>query len=73
MTGFEYQLAVLLLDVGERDEATQVVEAVRGRHNGANRNPFNEPECGSYYARAMASWALLEAWDERGREQQVGD
>jgi hypothetical protein len=23
------------------------------------RNPFNEYECGSYYARAMASYALL--------------
>ncbi len=62
MTGFEYQLAVLLLDYGLKKEAVQVVEAVRGRHNGANRNPFNEPECGSYYARAMASWALLDAW-----------
>jgi hypothetical protein len=25
------------------------------------RNPFNEYECGSYYARAMASYALLSA------------
>jgi uncharacterized protein (DUF608 family) len=63
MTGFEYQLAVLLLDCGLKDEAVQVVEAVRGRHAGSNRNPFNEPECGSYYARSMASWALLDAWD----------
>ncbi len=62
MTGFEYQLAVLLLDYGFPREAEIVVKAVRGRHNGANRNPFNEPECGSYYARAMASWALLEAY-----------
>ncbi len=62
MTGFEYALAVLLLDYGYNKEATDVVEAVRDRHNGANRNPFNEPECGSYYARAMASWALLDAW-----------
>ncbi|GIV19864.1 MAG: hypothetical protein KatS3mg023_1615 [Armatimonadota bacterium] len=60
MTGFEYQFAVLLLDYGLRKEAEAVVNAVRGRHNGANRNPFNEPECGSYYARSMASWALLE-------------
>jgi hypothetical protein len=36
---------------------------VRDRHNGANRNPFNEPECSSYYARSMASWSLLDAWD----------
>ncbi len=63
MTGFEYQLAVLLLDYGFKKEAEMVAKAVRDRHNGANRNPFNEPECGSYYARCMASWALLEAWN----------
>jgi uncharacterized protein (DUF608 family) len=62
MTGFEYQFAVLLLDYGLHQQAEAVVNAVRGRHNGANRNPFNEPECGSYYARSMASWALLERW-----------
>jgi uncharacterized protein (DUF608 family) len=64
MTGFEYQLAVLLLDYGYKKEGLAVAKAVRDRHNGKNRNPFNEPECGSYYARAMASWALLEAWGE---------
>ena len=63
MTGFEYQAAVLMLDYGLKAEALKVVEGVRGRHAGHNRNPFNEPECGSYYARAMASWALLDAWD----------
>jgi uncharacterized protein (DUF608 family) len=62
MTGFEYQLAVLLLDYGHREEAQRVVQAIRIRHDGKRRNPFNEPECGSFYARAMASWALLEAW-----------
>jgi uncharacterized protein (DUF608 family) len=73
MTGFEYQLAVLLLDYGQREEALKVVAAVRGRHNGANRNPFNEPECGSYYARAMASWALLDAWDRSGPIRRTPD
>jgi len=62
MTGFEYQFAALLLDYELHQQAEAVVNAVRGRHNGANRNPFNEPECGSYYARSMASWALLERW-----------
>lgn len=64
MTGFEYQAAVLMLDYGLKDEALKVVQGIRGRHAGHNRNPFNEPECGSYYARAMASWALLDAWDK---------
>lgn len=72
MTGFEYQFAVCLLDYGYREEAEAVVAAVRDRHSGHNRNPFNEPECGSYYARAMASWALLDAWDRGPRAPAVG-
>ncbi len=55
------------LDYGFKEEATKVAKAVRDRHNGANRNPFNEPECGDFYARAMASWALLDAWDRAGK------
>ena len=68
MTGFEYQAAVLLLDYGFRKEGHEMAKAVRDRHDGRYRNPFNEPECGHYYARAMAAWALLDAWD-----QKVGD
>lgn len=64
MTGFEYQAAVLLLDYGFKSEGVKVAQAVRERHNGKARNPFNEPECGSYYARAMAAWALLEAYEK---------
>lgn len=64
MTGFEYQLAVLLLDYGFKEEGLKVAKAVRDRHDGRRRNPFNEPECGSFYARAMASWALLDAWEK---------
>ena len=65
MTGFEYQAAVLLLDYGFKDEGLEMATAVRERHAGHNRNPFNEPECGSYYARAMAAWALLDAWESK--------
>ena len=36
-----------------------VVDAVRARHDGNRRNPWDEPECGHHYARAMASWAVL--------------
>lgn len=67
MTGFEYQLAVLLLDYDMRDEAAAVASAVRNRHDGRKQNPFNEPECGSFYARCMAAWALLDAWDKSPR------
>ena len=42
-------------------EGLTLVRAVRSRYDGLTRNPFNEYECGSYYARAMASFALLQA------------
>jgi len=42
----------------------KVVKAIRDRHDGLKRNPFNEPECGHNYARSMASWNVLLAWIE---------
>ena len=41
------------------EEGLTLVKAVRNRYDGHVRNPFNEYECGSYYARAMSSYALL--------------
>ena len=50
------------------DEARRIVHAARGRYDGQTRNgldsgpggnPFNELECGKFYARAMSSWSLL--------------
>jgi hypothetical protein len=38
-----------------------IVRAVRTRYDGRWRNPFNEYECGHWYARAMASYGLLQA------------
>jgi hypothetical protein len=37
------------------------VRACRNRYEGRVRNPFDEIECGHWYARAMASYALLQA------------
>ncbi len=59
MTGFEYAFAGLLIAEGMIEEGLSVVRAIRDRYDGAKRNPFNEMECGSNYARAMASFALL--------------
>lgn len=59
MSGFEYAFAGALAELGMTDEAEEVVNAVRGRYDGSNRNPFNEIECGSNYARSMASFALI--------------
>ncbi len=47
---------------GEVDAGVAVVRAVRDRHDGVRRNPWDEFECGHHYARALASWALLLAF-----------
>ena len=60
-TGIEYTTAALLAYRGLVNEALAVVKAVRDRHDGTRRNPFDEFECGHHYARAMASWAVLHA------------
>jgi uncharacterized protein (DUF608 family) len=60
-TGIEYQVASHLMMEGMAEEGLTVVRGVRGRYEGRVRNPFNEYECGNYYARAMASYALLAA------------
>ncbi len=60
-TGIEYQVAAHLIYEGLVEEGLRIVRAVRARHDGVRRNPWNEFECGSYYARAMASYSLLPA------------
>jgi uncharacterized protein (DUF608 family) len=60
-TGLEYTAAAGMAFEGMADKAMTVVAAVRARHDGQKRNPFDEPECGHHYARSMASWALLTA------------
>ena len=59
MHGFEYAFAGLLIAEGMVDEGLAVVRSVRDRYDGAHRNPWNEIECGSNYARSMAAFALL--------------
>jgi len=60
-TGIEYQVASHMILAGLVTEGLAIVTAVRHRYDGHARNPFNEYECGSYYARALASFALLPA------------
>lgn len=59
MTGFEYALAGLMIAEGMEKEGATLVEAIRDRYDGEKRNPWNEIECGSNYARSMASYALM--------------
>ena len=60
-TGIEYQVAAHLIYEGFVEEGLSIVKAVRDRHDGIRRNPWNEVECGNHYARSMASWAVLTA------------
>lgn len=59
MTGFEYSFAGLLCSRGKVEDGMRVVRAIRDRYDGKKRNPWNEIECGSNYARSMASYALV--------------
>jgi uncharacterized protein (DUF608 family) len=59
-TGIEYQVAAHLMLMGCVNEGLDVVRTCRRRHDGVRRNPFNEYECGHWYARAMSSYALLQ-------------
>jgi hypothetical protein len=45
---------------GHVEEGLQIVRAARDRYDGRVRNPFNEYECGHWYARAMASYGLIQ-------------
>jgi uncharacterized protein (DUF608 family) len=67
-TGIEYATAALMIYEGLLEPALKIVDTARGRYDGRKRdglnsgpggNPFNELECGKFYARAMSSWSLL--------------
>jgi uncharacterized protein (DUF608 family) len=59
-TGIEYQVASHLMLKGEVEKGLDIVRTCRGRYDGRVRNPFNEYECGHWYARAMSSYGLLQ-------------
>jgi hypothetical protein len=60
-TGIEYQVASHLILMGRTGEGLEIVRACRARYDGRVRNPFDEYECGHWYARALSSYALLES------------
>jgi uncharacterized protein (DUF608 family) len=59
-TGIEYQVACHLMFKGEVEKGLDIVRECRKRYDGTIRNPFNEYECGHWYARAMASYGMLQ-------------
>ena len=46
---------------GHVKEGLEILRASRDRYDGRIRNPFNEYECGSWYARALSSYGYLQA------------
>jgi len=56
-TGFEYEVAALMLYYGMEKEAFEIFTNTRLRYDGERRNPWDELECGHHYVRAMAAWA----------------
>jgi non-lysosomal glucosylceramidase len=56
-TGQEYLVAALMMNWGMVKEGVECVENIRARFDGEKRNPWDEPECGHHYARAMSSWS----------------
>jgi uncharacterized protein (DUF608 family) len=60
-TGQEYLVAALMMNWGMVEEGVECVTNIRARYNGEKRNPWDEPECGHHYARAMSSWSTVVA------------
>jgi uncharacterized protein (DUF608 family) len=59
MTGFEYTAASHMIYAGMVREGLECIANIRARYDGARRNPWDEAECGSHYARAMAAWSAV--------------
>jgi uncharacterized protein (DUF608 family) len=58
-TGVEYSVSQLMCMYGMEDRAVAHVADIRRRFDGKKRNPYDEPEYGHHYTRAMSSWGLI--------------
>ncbi len=58
-TGMEYSSAATMIYAGLVREGLECIESARARYDGERRNPWNEPECGHHYARAMSAWSAV--------------
>ena len=61
-TGIEHQVASHLIMMGHINEGLEIVRASRKRYDGKVRNPYDEYECGHWYARALSSYGYLQAF-----------
>lgn len=57
--GYEYEAGAHMVWEGMLERGLTILRAVRDRHDGHRRNPWDEVECGHYYARSMANWSYL--------------
>jgi uncharacterized protein (DUF608 family) len=60
-TGIEHQVASHLMHMGDVEKGLEILRTSRDRYDGRVRNPFNEYECGHWYARALSSYGYLQA------------
>jgi uncharacterized protein (DUF608 family) len=75
MTGFEHEVASLMIAEGLVQEGLAVTRAIHDRYSPAKRNPYNEIECSDHYSRAMASYASFIAicgFEYNGPEGHIG-
>ena len=73
-TGIEYLVAAQFIQAGMLREGVGTIEDVRRRYDGERRNPWDEPECGHHYARAMSAWSSVIAFtgfDYHGPEKAI--
>lgn len=61
MSGFEWQVAALMIWEGMLEKGLAVGKAINDRYQPEKRNPYNEIECGDHYARALASYSAFMA------------
>jgi uncharacterized protein (DUF608 family) len=60
-TGIEHHVAAHLMLMGNVNAGLDIVRASRKRYDGKVRNPFDEYECGHWYARALSSYGYIQA------------
>jgi uncharacterized protein (DUF608 family) len=58
-TGFEHHVASHMMWEGMTLESLAITRMLHDRHHPSKRNPYNEVECSSHYARAMSAWGTL--------------
>lgn len=61
-TGIEHHVAAHLMMFGCVKEAGEIIAASRQRYDGKKRNPYDEYECGHWYARALSSYGYLQSF-----------